>query len=137
MGWDPDPERDATGNVLPHDDLLRIPSDWGSYVMCLASNGRMTSEDFIDRSRTLSLSARGAVVACRWTSSRPCWIKDCPQPITPFWLRRVSFVLQPERRANLICGLALNPSRKIPIMAASGNQIRRFPKVNSIKLGER
>jgi len=26
--WDPDPARDADGNVLPHDDPLTVPSEW-------------------------------------------------------------------------------------------------------------
>jgi hypothetical protein len=28
MRWEPDPPRDAVGNVLPHDDSSSIPSEW-------------------------------------------------------------------------------------------------------------
>lgn len=28
MAWGPDPERDADGNVLPHDDPVMIPDEW-------------------------------------------------------------------------------------------------------------
>ena len=138
MGWEPNPERDAVGNVLPHDNPSSIPSEWGLLRHVPREQWAYDERGFHrPQSYAFTFSTKGSR-SMSVDIEPPMLDQGMPSTHYAFLAGKgvVRIATGKARELDLRVGTEPIPENTL-IMAASGNQIRRFPKVSSIKLGER
>src|ERR1700730_4248184 len=127
MVWEPNPARDAAGNVVPHDDPETVPGEWTLLR-------HIHPEQWTRDGRTGAPRPQSIAFAFSTEGSRSMSVDVEPpmrvEGLTPTHYAKASLALRQRRRTSWTFALVLSRSGATHIMVGSGHQIPRSPETS-------